>query len=160
MSKHIVNCDADATPFLESVLWTPFQHWKGGLIEFDPSKIELYVSPNMHIWHSPLDGKDYSLTKGRYLRQELIGKKIQGRKILNANVLEFLLRHPDLIPEEWKSFQVFFWGTLYRDRPPPNNFYGDCIRALIWWPGEGWRWTTRNPWLEFTPRMPAAILRE
>jgi len=33
---------------------------------------------------------------------------------MNANVLDYLLAHPELIPEDWKNKYVFFWGTIYR----------------------------------------------
>lgn len=33
---------------------------------------------------------------------------------LCADVLDYLLEHPEKIPEEWKGKLVFFWGTIYR----------------------------------------------
>ena len=37
---------------------------------------------------------------------------------LNANVLYFLLEHPEYIPEDWKPKEndpkeIYFWGTIY-----------------------------------------------
>lgn len=35
---------------------------------------------------------------------------------LNANVLDYLLKHPEIIPEELGNLSVTFWKTIYRDR--------------------------------------------
>jgi len=50
----------------------------------------------------------------------------------NANVLDFLLEHPDLIPSEWKGKQIHFCGTVYEGG-------GDrMVRCLAWHSFNGW----------------------
>jgi len=52
---------------------------------------------------------------------------------LNANVLDSLLEHPELIPEEWKGGYIWFRGTKYW----ANG--GRCVRGL-YWDGNQWIW--------------------
>lgn len=60
-------------------------------------------------------------------------------KSLNANVLDYLLAHPELIPESWKGSIIFFFGTQYYD-----SVGNICIRYLCWF-GKEWGWSCR--WL-------------
>ena len=76
-----------------------------------------------------------NLIRGTELREEL-----KGKPVLNANVLDYLLKHPELIPEEWKGKAVFFWGTIYRDSR--GNL---CVRCLYW---DGSRWYWSHNWLD------------
>jgi hypothetical protein len=63
-----------------------------------------------------------SWIEGTKLREEL-----RAYNPSNANLLDYLLKHPHLIPEEWSSKYVFFWGTLYRNSV--GNLY---VRCLCW----------------------------
>ncbi|MEI7620535.1 MAG: hypothetical protein WCJ57_03105 [Candidatus Falkowbacteria bacterium] len=74
--------------------------------------------------------------EGNKLRKEL-----KGKKVLNANVLDYLLTSPDLIPEEWKNKNVFFWGTIYNHSD--DSLY---VRYLRWY-GSSWGWYYH--WLDF-----------
>ena len=68
----------------------------------------------------------------------IIGTKIGSfanneKKCLNANVLDYLLAHTELIPESWKDKYIVFRGTTYLDGS--DNFYVRCLR---WRDGIGW----------------------
>lgn len=97
ITKHVIDCDAD--PFVPDG-WKVEEHQKGGKLTFDASRIELYLSDSQ---------KNRTDIKGEEHRKELAGKPV-----LNANVLHYLLAHPELIPEDWKGKDVFFWGTIHR----------------------------------------------
>lgn len=89
--------------------------------------------------------------KEESIRGNELMKELKGQKVLNANVLDYLLAHPDLIPEEWKDTSVCFWGTIYR--------YSDgcaCVRYLGW-NGSGWDWS--GLWLnrDFDSTTPAIV---
>lgn len=86
--------------------------------------------------------------KGNELRKELEDKKIVA---LPANVLDYLLANPHLIPEEWKGKAVFFWGTIYR-----SSDGSLCVRYL-YWGGSAWFWSGR--WLDngFDSDSPAVL---
>ena len=116
--------DCDAEPFCP-LDWKVEEHKKGGSLEWDPTKVKLYLSPNQQ------NGK---CIKGHKLRKEL-----ENKSVLNANVLEFLLAHPELIPEGWKGKAIFFWGTIYRD--PDGRL---CVYCLDW---VGARWARHRDWL-------------
>ncbi len=108
---HIIDCDAD--PYLPEG-WSVEEHTKGGQLEWNPEKVELWVSK--HQKSSPVIG-------GNELR-----KKLASRPTLNANVLDYLIRNPDLIPNEWKGTYVNFWGTIYRAQD-----HVLVVRCLYWY---------------------------
>jgi hypothetical protein len=97
-------------------------------------KIEFYLSENQQ------NGKGI---KGNELRRELASKKV-----LNANVLEYLLAHQELIPDSWKYDaagkyrHIFFWGTIYR------SFSGNLLVRYLGW-GDEWRRIWYSSYHEF-----------
>lgn len=130
VQKHLIDCDAG--PFVPKG-WKVEEHKKGGQFVFDhPAQVTLYLSKNQQ------GGK---CIEGHKLRKELADEPV-----LNANVLDYLLKNTRLIPEDWKEDEkgntryIFFWGTIYR--------YSDgdlCVRFLFWG-GDAWDWSNR--WLD------------
>ena len=110
--------DTDVQPYIPEG-WTVSEHRATGLLQFLSGKIELYYSRSQLLGNAVL---------GKKLREEL-----KAKKTLNASVLDYLLAHPECIPESWKfddegSFQyIFFWGTEYSF---PGG--GVFIRCLYW----------------------------
>ncbi len=140
--EHII--DLDAAPFTPRY-WSVEEHRKGGQFKWNPDFVELYLS------NKQKSGGFISYTK---LREE-----IKDKLILNANVLDYLLAHPYLIPERWKHINVVFWGTVYRNQD--NRL---SVRYLSWgdWPtregSDSWSWNffyTADNW---GARTPAALL--
>jgi len=117
--------DLDADPFLPEG-WKVESHLKGGQFKFDPTKVRL------HLDEEQLNGKWINGTK--------LHLKLKALPIYNANLLDFYLKNPHLIPEEWKGKFIYFWGTIYRDAD------GCLYVRYLCWRGEGWRW--RYDWLE------------
>ncbi|MFH0912563.1 MAG: hypothetical protein V1807_02825 [Patescibacteria group bacterium] len=137
-SKHIIDCDAD--PFLPTG-WKVEQHNKGGQFALDTSKIHFYLSKGQ---------KNGKTIGGNKLRKEL-----QNKPVLNANVLDWLLDHPEFIPEEWKSKYVFFWGTIYRSAG------GHLVVRSLHWHGTRWDWNYDYPdddWYGFYPAALSASI--
>jgi len=136
-TEHLIDLDAD--PFLPNGWKGVENHQKGDQLTWnkDAQKDALYLSERQ---------KQSPWLKGHELRKEL-GKK----PVLSANVLDYLLAHPELIPEEWKGKYVFFWGTIYRDS-------GDdlCVRCLCW-DGGGWRWGLSWLGSDWSGYSPAAL---
>lgn len=132
--KHIIDCDAD--PFCPES-WQVVEHRKGGQLEWDPTKMELYLC----------EQEKTGSIQGNELRKILADKPV-----LNACVLDYLLANPHLIPEEWKGKAIFFWGTIYRSSD--GNLY---VRYLDWY-GKGWGWS--DFWLDtYTSEdLPATVL--
>lgn len=118
--------DLDAAPRIPYDGWNVESHTKGGQFHWNKDKVKLHLSPNQ------MDGK---AIEGNKLRKELA-----GLPVMNANVLDYLLDHPHLIPEEWKGNAVFFWGTIYRN--PDGRLY---VRYLVWNDG---RWEHDYGWLD------------
>ncbi len=141
--KHVIDLDAD--PYLPDG-WKVEEHKKGGQFEWDPSKINLYLSPNQ-LGDKRIEGND--------LRKELAKKPV-----FNANLLDYLKANTSLIPDEWKKDEkgntryIFFWGTIYR-----NSGGGLYVRYLYWGGGE-WVWDCY--WLgdDWNYVNPAASLAE
>jgi len=108
-STGIINCDAD--PFCPYGLEIE-SHEKDGQFLWDPEAIDLYLTESQ---------KDGSIKAGNGVRREL-----EGKPNLNANVLDYLLTNPNLIPESWQGKGIYFWGTMYRT-------HGSlCVRSLLW----------------------------
>lgn len=130
MIEHIIDCDAD--PLIPAKGWKVEEHKKSGSFKWNPLAVEFYLSDSQ---------KNGKVIDGNKLRKELAGKPV-----LNANVLDYLLKHPELIPDNWKKDEkgntryIFFWGTIYRG---PGG--GPSIRDL-YWRGDGWHWHWR--WLQ------------
>lgn len=132
--EHLIDCDAQ--PFIPDG-WKVEEHHQCGQWKFDLQKISLYLSKKQN--KGAICGND--------LRKELANKTVH-----NANVLDYLLAYPNLIPEEWKGKIVFFWGTIYRSAGD-----GLCVRDLIWG-GSQWDWGYF--WLDdvFDSGCPAALV--
>jgi hypothetical protein len=112
--------DCDSAPFIPND-WGVEEHRKSGVLIWGPPiMVKLYLSKKQ---------KDDKFIMGTDLRMELM-----SRSVLNANVLDHLLAHPELIPEDWKSKTIFFWGTIYCGFP---GFL--CVRYL-YWDGSSWFW--------------------
>lgn len=109
-----------------------------GQLYIDGKKILLYLSKKQ------MNGKTIV---GNDLREE-----VSGKQVLNAIILDYLLAHPELIPEEWKGKAIFFWGTIYRD-----SGGGLCVRCL-YWDGGQWDWGSRWLGRGFGGYNPAALL--
>ena len=131
--EHLIDCDLN--PFIPNG-WSVEGHKKGGLFKFDPAKISLYLSKNQR--KGSISGHD--------LRKELVDKPV-----MDANVLDYLLAHPELIPEEWKGKYIFFWGTIYR-----HSVGNLCVRGLGW-DGSKWSWDFSWLGLAFNSGDPAAL---
>lgn len=119
----IIDCDDD--PFVPEG-WTVEEHHKGGQLVWDPANVKLWLSEGQ---------KGEKWIEGNKLRKELADKPV-----LNAKVLDYLLAHPEIIPEEWEKDNngniryIFFWGTVYR-----SSGGRLVVRCLYWSDGE-WIW--------------------
>lgn len=133
----VIDCDAD--PFLPDG-WSVESHRKGGQWNWDSEQIELWLSGEQ---------KNGWVSKGNALRIELA-----NQPVLNACVLDYLLEHPELIPEEWKGKFVFFWGTIYHDAS------GSLVVRYLGWRGSEWYWDCHWLDLGFHGRSPAAVSRK
>lgn len=132
--KHVIDLDADPmVPDDRSVE----EHQKGGSLEWNPAKVALYLSEQQ---------KGGKCIEGNKLRQEL-----KGKPVFNACLLDYLLAHPQLIPDEWKGKTIFFWGTIYR------HSSGRSYVRFLFWRGGSWGWDCS--WLDddFNDDHPAAV---
>ncbi len=129
--------DLDAAPFIPKG-WKLESHKKGGQFAWDSAQVTLHLEAGQQ--------------GGNAMKGTDLQKALEDKPVLNANALDFLLAHPELIPESWKDKYVFFWGTVYR--------FSDgclCVRYLRW-DGAGWGW--RAYWFEcgWRGQDPAAVL--
>lgn len=130
--------DLDADPFLPEG-WKVESHQKGGMLAWSPRKVKLFFA---------LQQKGDSHIEGSKLQEELARECV-----MNANLLDYLLANPELIPEEWRDKVVFFWGTIYRDSS--NNL---CVRDLCFCEGK-WAWHCgwlKNVWRARSPAVVAS----
>lgn len=151
--KHIVNLSGDPMPEKWKKNGVEIEKHVGeGLLELDPTRLQLYLSSNQQ-------GMVYqqrrfpSLSEGYAGMHELVGKTMTGRDllkeleenkvpVLNACVLDYLLLHPELIPDDWKvdfpdaqQKHIVFWGTIYRGYKTGNNPDGVLyVRCMMYRP--------------------------
>jgi len=130
--------DCDANPMIPDGLSIE-KHVKGGAFRFAKDRVLLHLAKK----------QKSGVISGHDLRKEL-----EKEPVLNACVLDYLLAHPHLIPEEWKGQAVFFWGTIYRGAGG-----GLYVRYLCWDDG---RWYWDCLWLEndWCSDSPAAVSRK
>ncbi len=133
--ENLIDCDAD--PFVPNG-WSVVEHKKGGQLKWNPAEIELFLSKNQ---------KNGKVINGSNLRKELADKPV-----LNANVLDYLLANPHLIPQEWKGKNIFFWGTVY------CNSDGYLNVRFLHWHGDGWHWHWFCLDYDWHDYYPAALL--
>lgn len=129
--------DLDAAPRTPYDRWKVEKHKKGGKFKWDVSKVQLFLSE---------DQQNRSI-EGNNLRKEL-----SNQPVCNANVLDYLLDNPHLVPEEWKGKTVCFWGTIY------YHFDGRrYVRCIIC---EGGRWRQDFCWIGnyFGAKHPSAVI--
>ncbi|MCX6795301.1 MAG: hypothetical protein NT165_01020 [Candidatus Falkowbacteria bacterium] len=131
--EHLIDCDS--APFVPEG-FTLVSHKKGGMWKWNPS-VPFYLSKKQK--------------KGGYSVGTDLQKELEGQPVLNANVLDYLLAHPELIPESWKGKAIFFWGTIYRDSSGSL-----CVRYLRW-SGSEWGWIYYYLGLDFYGNDPAAL---
>ena len=121
--EHVIDCDAD--PFVPEG-WSVEKHQKGGSFKWDPKQVQFYLSEPQR--------------KGKSIEGNKLRTELEGKPVFNANLLDYLLAYPHLIPEEWKqdkqnrTHYIFFWGTIYR-----HSDGGLFVRCLYWGVG-GWLW--------------------
>ncbi len=130
---HLINLDA--APFIPPG-WQVVEHKKGGQFRWDPTKVALFLT----------EQQKKGTIKGNQLLEEL-----KDKPVFNANVLGYLLTHPELIPDDWKEKYTFFWGTIYRDS------FGRLYVRCLYWSSDRWYWSYR--WLdgEWYAPHPAAL---
>jgi acyl dehydratase len=135
VTKHIIDCDAE--PYLPKD-WTVIDHRKGGMLEWNPTKIKFYLSEGQ---------KGAKSINGHDLRTELA-----EIPVLNANVHDYLMINPHVIPEDFRDKHLCFWGTIFRS--PGGGYY---VRCMCW---SGQKWCSYNYWLNFDFRshFPALLL--
>jgi len=154
----MIQCKESTSTFFPAVADPMPKKWKGSdwvvehhdtsIKEVDFSKLSLYISPQQR------HGK---IIMGHYLHNEIKKEKVP---VLNACILDYLLLHPELIPEDWKQGawgkipRVYFWGTVYRD------LVGDLYVRHLCWHGGACRWS--YDWLDryWCDQSPAAVLKQ
>ncbi len=133
IAKHVVNLAVDPSV---PIGFKGIEHHEKGAADFEwnPAKVRLHLSENQEGANS---------IEGNKLRMELVEEVP-----FNANLLDYLLKNPHLIPEEWKGKYVYFWGTIYRD-----SLGGPCV-LYLYLGGSNWCWTCRwlgSRWDSFSP---------
>ncbi|MEI7742005.1 MAG: hypothetical protein WCJ29_05920 [bacterium] len=117
-TKESATINLEAPPFVPRG-WTVEEHrGTGELLVRDIPKIRLFTAETQ---------------KGPGIGGAVLRKELAEKPVLNANVLDFLLKNPDLIPNEWQNSQVYFWGTVYRGKD------GFVRIRMLHWDGRGWQ---------------------
>lgn len=95
--KHIIDCGA--TPLIPEEGWGVVEHNKDGQLVWRPEETSLLIAREHQWYDMPTD--------------RLVDTVLKDKRVLNANVLDYLLSHREAIPSGWGDLNVFFWGTIY-----------------------------------------------
>lgn len=146
--EHAVDFGAD--PFLPDG-WSVEEHQKGKVAKLEREGDDLYLDgKKIEFWLS-------SEQKRGVITGNILRAKLKGKSVLNANLLDHLLKNPHLIPEAWKKNEngntryIFFWGTIYRRAD------GDLYVRCLYWDGDGWGWGCGWLGSGFDDDYPAAV---
>lgn len=132
--KHVIDMDAD--PYVPAN-WKVESHKKGGRLEFNSKKIKLYLSVEQE--------------GNKWIAGNDLQKELETQIAYNANLLDYLLVHTELISESWKDKVVCFWNTKYRSS---NGCLGIRCLYLV---NESWRWAILSVYSDFSSYYPAAV---
>lgn len=129
------------------------KHVKMGKVTIERRGGELWVNDKKVVLH-----RSDRQQNGRWIRGHELREELTGKPVLNACIIDFLLEHPEFIPDAWKkddagnTIYIFFWGTVYRNS---DGFL--CVRYLGW-RGGAWDWDC--DWLgdDWGGDRPAALL--
>lgn len=114
--------------------WVLYSSHGPGLFFWKPEEVKLFRAKSQ-------EGLQ-AIIRGPNLQMELIRKRN-----LNATVLQYLLKHPHLIPEEWKqkierrTTCIFFWGTV-----ASTGLSGRCklFVPYLYWNNHSWQMAWRE----------------
>ena len=120
---NIVDCNLDP--------YTPYEPSKG---EFDDGSAWSVAQHRQHGKLELVRRSDNLTANGRRIGLFLAGTPdaLKGWSDLNANVLDYLIAHQDLIPDSWRrdekgnARRIFFRGTIYK-RYPENDHPIACL---------------------------------
>lgn len=138
-TKHVIDCDT--APFIPRGLEV-HNHIKGGQLEWNPQKVMLYLPEKQ---------------KTGWVIGFKIYDEIMRQPVLNANVLDYLLQHTELIPEEWEEKEIHFWGTIYRTSPSSIDLIKVRFLYRNWKDGKWYSYYSQIPAGQFCKRHPAAV---
>lgn len=144
---HVVDCDVVPEIFFD---WQQKEeNRKMRKIKLENRDGKLYANGQEVIRFLSKKQKDGKKIEGHKLRQEL-----ECKLTLNACILDYLLKHQELIPKEWKKGVTFFWGTIFRGSD------GGLFVACLLWINRRWDWL--YVWLgsdsDWSGHRPAACL--
>ena len=108
-----ITVDCDALPSIPedlSLEGLGTEHRKTRVVGLENHGGRLYANGCEVICH-PSMNESHGMIDGNKLCEEL-----KGMQLLNACVLDALLGNPELIPDEWKRYETFFWGDVFRDK--------------------------------------------
>jgi hypothetical protein len=95
---YVIDCEPD--PFVPRWCTRVEEH-----NHVEPFKFSLINLP-LSVYSAPFD---------KPITGDALRRKFAPLRLPNANILDYLLAHPTLIPDDWSDKKVFFWGTIYRD---------------------------------------------
>jgi hypothetical protein len=133
--QHVIDCDAD--PFVPNQFVVD-EHVKQGRRVWNADAIRLYHPEKLP---EPKKGRKFPTIV------QMI-ELLRGRPTCNTNALDYLLQYPYLIPEEWKKYGIFFFGTVLRFKDQDILYQRWDIRYLQWH-GVNWEWDQLSDCNEF-----------
>ncbi|MFA4880075.1 MAG: hypothetical protein WC650_00425 [Candidatus Doudnabacteria bacterium] len=145
----LVNLDAPPELPFDKAIIEPKIGRGSGWVKVEKCEDGLYINDHRVILYLSEQQKGGKVISGFKLNEELLGKPV-----LHPNILDALLEHLDLIPEDWKKryLYIFFWAVIFRDSD------GRFFVRFLYFDGERWQWGYSGIYVGWDNDDPAALL--
>jgi hypothetical protein len=101
---------------------------RNGKLFVNDREVSIYLSANQRA--------------GRVIRREKLWQELRHRETIDSCIMDTLLEHPYLIPEDWDGKHIYFWGTILHDEDRGSATHGDfCVRYMFRDVGGRWKWS-------------------
>ena len=161
-TSHVIDTTAD--PFIPDGLIVA-EHHKNGSLVWNPNKIELY-EPNFRVQVTKDQDEKLrgalSIIMEKGIQGTEVVSELEGKGALNTNVLDYLVKHQDLIPEAWKLNEdgviqhINFLGTIYNK---PEDGVDNFCACYLYWNETHWDWDYKMLVYRWDTGEVAAILK-
>jgi len=138
--------DTATTPFIPDGLGVVAHRTNGPLV-WDAEKIVFY-EPERRIQVTTENDEAFrsviSVAAGEGVDGLDVVEQLKDKVTVNASVLDFLIKHQELIPDSWKAneegvpLHIYFLGTIYGKPDETSENYCACY---LYWNGKYWDWS-------------------
>ncbi len=161
-TPHII--DTAVEPFIPDG-FVVAEHRKNGPFVWEINKVELFEADYRIQVTEDQDEKlrgALTIIMDRGIHGAEVLTELKGKSVLNSNVLEYLIKHQELIPDSWKLNEegvvrhIYFLGTVYNK---PEDKVDNLAVCYLYWNETHWDWDYKMLCYRWDTGEVAAILK-